>query len=106
MHFKTNYTSWKDPNTNEFITRNEYGKLGKRAKVNGISTLKYLTSLGYFKDDYNYYKLRDKLFLKNSEIIQDLKVVTIWLQNLRNEQDLKQAIEKIDGVIKILESIN
>jgi len=104
MHFKTNFTSWVDPNTKEFITRNEYSKLSKRATINGLSISEYLIPLGYIKDDYNYYRLRDKLFLENAEIIQDLKVVTTWLSNLRDEKDLEQAIEKIDDIVKILES--
>jgi len=63
MHWKSGITSWKDPNTNEFVTRKEYGKLSKRASVNGFSAPEYLISKGYFKDRYHYYRLKDKMFL-------------------------------------------
>jgi len=53
MHWKSGITSWKDPNTNEFVTRKEYGKLSKRASVNGFSAPEYLISKGYFKDRYH-----------------------------------------------------
>jgi hypothetical protein len=104
MYFKTDFTSWKNPTTNEFISRKEYGKLGKRAAVNKLSTSEYLISKGYFQDRYNYFRLKDKIFLDNAEIIQDLKVVTVWLNNLRDDKDLEQAIIKIEDIIKILES--
>lgn len=73
MHWKSDITSWKNPNTNEFITRKEYGKLGKRAAVNGLSIPKYLVSLGYYHDKYNYYILKDKMFL-DREIRKDWKI--------------------------------
>lgn len=41
--------------------------------------------------------------VNDAEIIVQLKVIIIWLNNLRNEQDLKQAIEKIQDIIKVLE---
>jgi len=63
MHWKSGITSWKDPNTNEFITRKEYTKLGKRAAVCKLSIPEYLVSHGYFHDKYNYYRLKDKIFL-------------------------------------------
>ena len=64
MYFKTDFTPWKDPATNEFISRKEYGKLGKRATVNNMSTPDYLVSLGYLKDYYNYHRARDKEYFK------------------------------------------
>jgi len=63
MHWKSGITSWKDPNTNEFVTRKEYGKLAKRAGVNGLSVPEFLISKGYFQDRYHYYRLKDKMFL-------------------------------------------
>ena len=104
MYFKTNITSWVDPKTNEFINRREYDRLSKRATLNGLSTPEYLKSLDYIQDRYRYYRTRDKIFFENTEIIQELKVITIWLNNLRNKEDLEQAVSKIQDVIKKLES--
>lgn len=67
MHFKSGITSWKDPITNEFVTRKEYAKYAKRAEVCKLSTPKYLVSLGYFHDHYNYYRLKDRIFLEQSK---------------------------------------
>ena len=67
MHWKSGVTSWKDPNTNLFVTRKEYGRLGKRTAVNKMSIPNYLFSLGYFQDKYYYYRLKDKMFLKKEE---------------------------------------
>lgn len=83
MHFKSGITSWVDPKTNEFIERREYERLSKRARLNKLSTPEYLTSLGYIQNKYHYYRIRDKMFLENVEIIQELRVITIWLNNLK-----------------------
>ena len=104
MYFKSGITSWVDPNTKEFIDRREYDRLSKRGAAKGLSAPEYLTSLGYIQDKYHYYRLRDKMFLENAEIIQELKVVTVWLNNLRDKEDLEQAVSKIQGIIKILEN--
>lgn len=37
-------------------------------------------------------------------IISSLKIVTVWLNNFRDEKDLQDAISKIDEVIKNLEN--
>jgi len=63
MHFKSGITSWKSPNSDEFVTRKEYSKLAKRAGVCKMTTPKYLFSLGYYHDHYNYYRLKDRIFL-------------------------------------------
>ena len=41
--------------------------------------------------------------MNNTKAITSLKVVSVWLNNLRDERDLQQAINKIDEVIKTLE---
>ena len=44
----------------------------------------------------------------NKEIeksISSLKIVSVWLELIRNEQDLTQAKNKIDEVIKTLEKL-
>lgn len=73
MHFISGITSWKNPTTNEFVTRKEYSKFVKRAGVCKMTTPKYLVSLGYFHDKYNYYRLKDKISLErcmNNPIIK------------------------------------
>lgn len=65
MHYKSGITSWKSPNSDEFVTRKEYSKLAKRAGVCKLTIPNYLISLGYFHDKYNYYRLKDKIVLEH-----------------------------------------
>lgn len=39
-----------------------------------------------------------------SDAISSLRIVSIWLDNLRDKKDLRDAIDKIGEVIKILEN--
>jgi len=59
MQWRSNITAWKDPITNEFISRTEYQILAKQTEKQKVSIPEYLISKGYYKDQYNYYRRKE-----------------------------------------------
>jgi hypothetical protein len=102
MYFKSDITSWKDPNTNEFVTRKEYSMLSKRAGVNGVSTSEYLISIGYFQDKYHYYRLKAKLSLSKDQLIAQ---IILGQQEELKEIMLSQMSEWTDRVITDIDEL-